>query len=201
MSSQTITAESADAATAGESGGLAVVGGTATIFMTKSYVMNMLENDIVIAPVNPWAHSVQDTFTTTTWQLKGGDVDLREGTGLAYFNGAMVVTNIATSQCMVLWDIRFNLADHTVDFTWRTPDGDMPIAGLDLAGTGQGQVVGSSGTYNVKDLFMNREAGGAMNDILKTSAFVDEGLFGGFATAFELKDPAPTDGVVEWGHK
>lgn len=201
MSTQTITAESTDAPSAADADSLAVVGGTGTIFMTKSYVGNMLEHDIVIAPVNPWAHSVQDTFTTTTWQLKGGDLDLRNGTGFADFNGGMIVTNVANGQCMVLWDIRFNLADHTVDFTWRSADGPFPIAGLDLAGTGQGQVVGATGSYNVKDLFMNRDAGGAMNDILKTEAFVDEGLFGGFAIDFELKDAAPTDGVVEWGHK
>jgi len=201
LSTQTVSAQTADAALEGDSGTPAIVGGTATVFMTKSYVANMLEHDIVITPAFPWAHSTQEVQTTTTWELKSGDLDLREGTGFAHFIGGMVVTNLATGLCMVLWDIRFNLADHTVDFNWKSPDGDFPIAGLDLPGAGQGQVIGTSGTYTVKDLYMNREAGAAMNDILKTEAFVDEGLFGGFATTFELRHPAPTDGVVQWGGK
>ena len=199
MSSATVS--SADAAIAGAVKAPAIVGGTAAIVMTRSYIANMFANDIVLAPVNPWEHSTQETNTTTTWQLRGGDLDLRVGTGSLYLDGSSIVTNVVTGQSLVLWDITFNLANHSVDFTWRTPDGDVLLHGLELPGNGQGQVIGTNGSYIVKELFMSRENGAAMNDLLGTKAFEDESLFGGFAAQFTLKEAAPTDGVVEWGKR
>ncbi len=200
LSSATITAE-AEAATAVASDSPTVVSGTATLYMTKSYINNMLANDIVISPVNPWAHSVEATMTTTTWQLKGGDFDLRNGTGFLLFDGSTIVTNVVTGQSLVLWDIRFNLENHTFDYTWKTPDGDVTLHGLDLAGPGQGGVYGTHGSYTCKEVYMSRDNGAAMNDMLKTAAFSDEGLFGSFATTYELREAAPTDGIVKWGLK
>lgn len=197
MSSATISAE-AEAATVDAP---TVLRGTATLYMTKSYIKNMLDNDIIISPVNPWAHSVEETMTTTTWQLKGGDFDLRNGTGFLRLDGSSIVTNVVTGTSLVLWDIRFNLAEHCLDYTWKTPDGDVTLHGLMLDVPGQGGVYGSTGSYTCSEVHMSRDNGAAMNDLLGTKAFVDEGLFGSFATKFELKEAAPTDGVVRWGVK
>lgn len=200
MSSGTISETAADAATAVLSSP-SIVSGTACLYMTRSYIRNMLDHDVVIAPVNPWMHTTEDVMTATTWQLTGGDFDLRTGTGTMVFDGHFVITNVKTSTSMVLWDITVNLATHTFDFTWRTPDGDMPITGLDLVGGGEGAVHGASGSYTVKEVYVNRDSAAALNEILTTSAFVDEGLFGAFATNYELKESAATDGVVKWGQK
>jgi hypothetical protein len=201
LSSATVSAVDADAAIAGALKAPAIVGGTATIFMTRSYIANMFAHDIVIAPVNPWEHSTQEVNTTTTWLVRGGDLDLRTGAGSLYFDGSTIVTNVVSGQSLVLWDITFNLANHSIDYTWRTPDGDVLLHGLELPGDGSGQVIGTNGSYIVKELFMSRENGAAMNDLLGTKAFEDESVFGGFAAQFKLKEAASTDGVVEWGKR
>lgn len=201
MSTATVTAVDAETATAGAAKAPAIVGGTATLFMTRSYIANMFAHDIVVAPVNPWEHTTQDVNTTTTWLARGGDLDLRTGSGLLCFDGSTIITNVATSQSLVLWDITFNLANHSIDYTWRTPDGDVLLHGLEMPGNGQGQVIGTTGSYIVKELFMSEENGAAMNDLLGTKAFEDTSVFGGFSTTFKLKEAASTDGVVEWGKR
>jgi len=173
-----------------------VVSGTATVYMTKSYVASALGHDIIITPINPWEHSVQDTYTTTTWTLLGGTIDLANGTGYLDLAGGTVITNYATGKSLVLWDIRFDLASHTLVYTLKNPDGNLEIAGLDLGGPKTGEIKGTTGTYTARDTFMNRVAAAAMNEDLTTTAFDDEGLFGGFAATFELKEPASTDGVI-----
>lgn len=177
-----------------------VVSGTFTLYMTKSYVIQALAQDIIITPANPWAHSTSGDTTATTWQITGGDFDLRAGTGELHLDGGIIITHLKSGQSMVLMNMRFNLATHTIDYDWKTPDGDAPVPGLD-AGSGQGGVWGSSGSYTAAEVFVNRDSGAFMNDFLKSTAFVDEGLFGAIATKFELKEAAPTEGVVEWGKK
>lgn len=201
MSTATVSAVDAGAELAGARKAPAILGGTATIFMTRSYIAQMFAHDIVIAPVNPWEHTTQETNTTTTWQVRGGDLDLRTGTGSLYADGSSIVTNVVTGQSLVLWDITFNLANHSVDYTWRTPDGDVLLHGLELPGDGEGQVIGANGSYVVKEVYMSRENGAAMNDLLGTKAFEDDSLFGGFAVHYKLKEAAPTDGIVKWGKR
>jgi len=176
-----------------------VLRGTLTLYMTRSYVVQALPKDIVMTPVNPWLHTVEGLMTATTYQVVGGDFDLRRGTGYLDMDGGTVITNIKSGQSMVLFGIRFNLANHTIDYTWKTADGDVPVNALDVAGPGQGEVRGKFGTYTAKEVFVNRESAEFMNDLLQTDAFVDEGLFGALSAQFELADAASTDGVVQWG--
>lgn len=201
MSTEAIAVAGAVAAAAGDIAAPTVVRGTLTLYMTRSYVVQALPKDIVMTPVNPWIHTVEGLMTATTYQVVGGDFDLRRGTGFLDMDGGTVVTNIKSGQSMVLFGIRFNLANHTIDYTWKTADGDVPVVALDVAGPGQGEVRGKFGTYTAKEVFVNREAAEFMNDLLKTDAFVDEGLFGALSAQFELGDAAPTDGVVQWGLK
>jgi hypothetical protein len=175
-----------------------VIGGTATIYMTKSYVASALANEVVITPINPWEHSVQDTYTTTTWTLRGGSIDLANGTGYLDIDGGTVITNYTTGKSLVLWDIRFDLASHSLIYTLKNPDGNLEIAGLDLAGPKAAEVKGTTATYTARDTFMNRVAAAAMKEDLETVAFEDEGLFGGFTATFELEQPAPADGVFTY---
>jgi len=201
LSTETTVVADAVAETTGEAATPTVVRGTLTLYMTRSYVSQGLLKDALMTPVNPWLHTVEGLMTATTWQITGGDLDLRNGTGFLDMDGGTVVTNVKTGQSMVLFGIRFNLAKHTIDYTWKTPDGDVPVNALDVAGPGQGEVRGRFGSYTAKEVYVNRESAEFMNDLLKTTGFVDEGLFGALAARFELSDAAPTDGVVQWGLK
>lgn len=201
MTTETIAASEAVAEAASDTGTPTVVRGTLTLYMTRSYVAQALPKDAIMTPVNPWAHTVEGIMTATTYQVIGGDIDLRNGTGFLDMDGGTVVTNVKTGQSMVLFGIRFNLANHTIDYTWKTADGDVPVNALDVAGPGQGEVRGRFGTYTAKEVYVNRESAEFMNDLLKTTGFVDEGLFGALSAQFELKEPASTDGVVQWGIK
>lgn len=200
MSTETITAADSVATTEGATGAPTVVSGKATLYMTTSYVIQALARDTLITPVNPWAHSVEGDITATTWQITGGDIDLRNGTGFLNADGGIVVTNMKSGQSMVFLDIKFNLANHTLDFVWKTADGDAAVNALDVA-PGQGGIWGSSGSYTSKEVHMNRDSAEFVNDFLKFTGFEDEGLFGALAVTFELKEAAPTAGVVEWGKK
>lgn len=203
MTAETIEAPEAVAeVAASETDTPTVIRGKLTLYMTKSYVAQALPKDAILTPVNPWAHAVEEgIMTATTYNIVGGDFDLRTGTGFLDMDGGTVVTNVKTGQSMVLFNIRFNLANHTMDYTWKTADGDVPVNALDVGGPGQGEVRGRFGSYTAKEVFVNRESAEFMNDFLKTTGFADEGLFGALATQFELREPASTDGVVQWGFK
>lgn len=185
---------------AGETTAPTVVRGTFTLYMTKSYVIQALAKDFVITPVNPWLHSVIDNWTATTYQIKSGNIDLRNGTGILVMDGGTVVSNVKTGQSMVLFDIRFDLATHAISYTWKSQDGDPQVDPLEVVG-GQGGVWGRSGSYTSQGVYFGREAGAFVNELLTTTALDDRGLFGAVATQFELLEDAPTDGIVQWGPK
>jgi hypothetical protein len=166
-----------------------VTGGTGTVFMTKSYIADMAAGNILISPVNPLSVTSQNTFTTTVWELDGGDADLAQCTGTVHLDGGSLVTNTVTGQQMPLTDLRFDLATDSLDYTLTTPAGAMTIKALDLGGVQFGYVHGDEATYSASKLTVDPAAGAALDSALGTTAFTDTGSFGAFTTTFELSRP------------
>lgn len=173
-----------------------VASGTATIFMSKAYINNMADNNIVITAQRPISViSTPPTFTITTWTLLGGNPDLSACTGDVYFNAASLINNVASGQSLLLDDITFDLATDSLEYTVHHADGtNTVLIGLQLGGLQWGYVHGTTVTYDATALYVNRAAAAKMDSILDTSAFVDTNAFGFFSMSFQLAQPAAHDG-------
>jgi hypothetical protein len=154
----------------------------------------MAAHNITMTATNTVSVTSQDTYTTTIWNTNGGNADLKACTGFVHYGGGTLVTNTATGQQLVLSDIRWDLANDTIDYTVTTPAGPATIIALDLAGTQSGAVRGSADTYSASELFMDPSAASALDSALNTTAFQDTDVFGGFTTTFHMSQEALSSG-------
>lgn len=166
-----------------------VTGGTATVDMTKSYIANMAANDIKIVPVNTiLVDSSPATYTITTWNLNGGQVDSCRCAGTVHLDGGSLVDNTVTGGQLNLTDLRFDIAANTLDYTLQEPSGPVVIHALDLAGDESwSRGAGGALTFSASEMFVDPNAAAAMDSALSTNAFTDTGLFGSFTTTFTVQ--------------
>jgi hypothetical protein len=165
-----------------------ITGGVGTIPMEKAYIANMTANNIIISPITPLLvnSNPNETYTTTSWTTNGGDADLNSCTGFVHLAGGSIVTNIATGQSLVLTDIRFDVANDSIDYTIQTQAGPQPIVSMLLGGTQSGWVHGGVETYSASEVFINPATASVLDGALGTNAFADTNVFGSFSTTFTV---------------
>jgi hypothetical protein len=176
-----------------------ITSGTGTIFMSKAYINRMAAGNIAITAQTPISVTDQGTYTTTIWNTRGGDADLKACTGTVQLAAGSLVTNTVTGASLLLDDIRLDVATDSIHYTLATPGGDVTIEGLHLAGVQKGYVHGGYVTYSASELLMEPVAAQNLNSTLGTTAFTPTEVFGAFSTTFKLSRPNSPSGPVSCG--
>ncbi len=177
-----------------------ITSGTGTIFMTKTYINQMASQNVLVTAQTPISVTDEGSFTTTIWNTKGGDADFKNCTGEVDLYAGSLVQNTVTGAGVLLDDIRLDLATDSIHYTVHTPDGDVTIQGLKLAGVQGGYVHGNTVTYSAEKLLMTDTGAQDLNTVTGTNVFTATApVFGAFSTTFKLSHNASYSGFVNCG--
>jgi hypothetical protein len=162
-------------------------GGTATISLTSTYLLNLAKSNVIVLPGAPVTSSFANGLDAYTLPVTGGNGEVSIFFGKVDFGGSLVLLNGKAGKTVTITNVQLNF--FTGALTGQLPGGTTQTAlgyfgGNEATSTSAGPPATES--FSADQLNLSGKAAKALNTDLNTTAFARGTDIGTFATTFDV---------------
>jgi len=162
-------------------------GGTASVSLTRSFLLGLARSNVIILPGSPTTSSYASDLDAYTLPVTGGDGEVSIFFGQVHFGGTLTFVNAKARKAVTITKVRLN-------FFTGALTGDLPgSAGQTaLAYFGGDESTSSqpgppaTESFSASQLNLSGKAAKALNSDLHTTVFVKGTNIGTFTTTFDV---------------